>query len=150
MASKIMFKTSAILWGIWGIVHLLGGISMIFTLQNGVDGLPESVLVTMMGSEMPVHVLGTLIEHNWNNSWFGLVVTIGAFFVWKGNRNGVFLSAIVGGLAHLGFFIFVVLPYSDPVGIIMSFVAAAAIVLSFIAYFTSTKSMEKNLVATQI
>lgn len=140
-ASKIMFKTSAILWGIWGIVHLLAGISMIFTLQNGVDGLPESVLVNMMGSEMPVHVLETLMEHNWNNSWFGLVVIIGAFFVWKGNRNGIFLSAIVGGLAHLGFLIFVVLPYRDQIGIIMSFVVAAAIVLSFIAYFTSTKSI---------
>ena len=150
MASKIMFKTSAILWGIWGIVHLLAGISMISALQNGVDGLPESVLVNMMGSEMPVHALETLMEHNWNNAWFGLVVVIGAFFVWKGNRNGIFLSAIVGGLAHLGFFIFVILPYPDPIGIIMSFVAAAAIALSFIAYFTSTKSMEKNHAATRI
>jgi hypothetical protein len=142
MASKTLLKASAILWGIWGIVHLLAGISLIFALRNGVNGLPESLSVGMMGSEISVHPLETLKEHNWNNSWFGLVATIGAFGVWKGNRNGIFLSAVVGGLAQLGFFIFVVLPYPDPAGITMSFVAAAAIVLSLIAYFSSTKTMD--------
>ena len=132
--SKILFRTTSILWGLWGVVHILGGLSMLSVLSGGVKSLPESVLVKMMGNDMPLHIVPTLMEHNLNNTWFGLVILIGSFFVWKTNRNAVLFCSIVGGLAQLGYTIFIVFPgYSELPGVVMSFVVLAAIVFGMIA-----------------
>lgn len=93
--------------------------------------------------DMPFHVRRTLAEHNFNNMWFGLVVTVGSVLVWRGSRLGVLLCAIVGGLAHLGFAIFLVLPgYAGPIGIAMTFIAAAALFASLTAHFGSKTPKE--------
>lgn len=91
-------------------------------------------MIGMFGGEMPLHVRPALLEAGFNNGWFGLVVTIGSVFVWRGRRDAVYLCSIVGGLAHLSFTIFVVLPgYSDPVGAAMTVIAASAVALGLIA-----------------
>ncbi len=132
--SNIFFKTASILWGLWGFVHLFAGFSMLSVLSEGIESLPESVLVKMMGNDMPLHIVPTLMEHNFNNTWFGLVILTGSFFVWKANRTAVLLCSIVGGLAQLGFTIFIVFPgYSELPGVIMSFVVVTAIVFGMIA-----------------
>ncbi len=41
-------------------------------------------------------------QHGFNLLWIGLVTFIAAFFVWKGDKNAIFLAAIVGGLADVG------------------------------------------------
>jgi len=134
VSSKIIFRTTSVLWGLWGFVHLFGGLSMLSVLREGLKSLPESVLVKMMGNDMPLHIVPTLMEHNFNNTWFGFTILIGSFFVWKANRNAVLICSIVGGLAQLGFAIFIVFPgYSELPGVVMSFVALAAIVFGIIA-----------------
>jgi hypothetical protein len=130
----------------WGLLHLVAGFVVLSTFASEVAGVPESVTLTEMG-DMPFHVRRTLAEHNFNNMWFGLVVTVGGVLVWRGSRLGVLLCAIVGGLAHLGFTIFMVLPgYGGPIGIAMTFIVAAAIAVSFTAHFGS-KSRKEGVAA---
>jgi hypothetical protein len=66
---------------------------------------------------------------------------ISAFFVWKGNKNAIFLAAITGGLVDLGYFLFLdsggfinFMP-----GTVMNLVSGKAIVFSFYAYFKKAK-----------
>lgn len=143
MKNKVMFRVAAVLWAMWGLLHLLAGFSLLSTFSGEVASVPESITLAVMGTEMPFYVRRTLAEHTFNNTWFGLVVAVGSVLVWKGSRLGVLLCAIVGGLAHLAFTIFVVVPgFSNEVGVVMTFVAAAAVVLSLIAHFGSKTRRE--------
>lgn len=138
MNPKILFRAAGVLWAMWGLLHLVAGVGVLSTFASEVTGVPESVTLTLMGGEMPFQVRRTLAEHNFNNTWFGLVVTAGSVQVWRGRRLGALLCAIVGGLAQLGFTIFIVVPgYGNAVGVAMTFVAVSALVLSCSAYFLS-------------
>lgn len=137
MNQRALFKVAGVLWAMWGLLHLMGGFVVLSTFASEVNGVSESVTLTAMG-DIPFHVRRTVAEHNFNNMWFGLVVTVGSVLVWRGSRQGVLLCAIVGGLAHLGFTILMVVPgYGGPIGVAMTFVAGAAVLLSFIAHFGS-------------
>jgi len=69
--------------------------------------------------------------------WFGAVTTIGAVFIWRGSDTAIWVSAMVGGLADLGYFMFLDLGgYVKFVpGTVMTIIALVAILLSFTAYF---------------
>ncbi len=136
MNRRVMFRVAAVLWAMWGLLHLAAGLSVMSVFARGVTGVPESVRVSVMGGEVPFEVRRSLAEHEFNNSWFGLVVLVGSVLVWSGRRTGVLLCTIVGGLAHLGFTLFQVLPgASNAVGVAMTFVAASAVVLSLLCPF---------------
>jgi hypothetical protein len=138
MNPRILFRVAAVLWAMWGVLHLAAGLSVVTTFTNEVAGVPETVMLNVMGGALPFHVRRTLAEHSFNNTWFGLVVTVGSVLVWKRSRLGVILCAIVGGMAHLGFTIFLVLPGSaNAVGVAMTFVAAGAVVLSLTAHLSA-------------
>lgn len=64
-----------------------------------------------------------------------------AFFIWKGNNNAIFLAAITGGLADLGYFLFMDLGgYSKFMpGTTMTIVSSLAIITSFYVYFQKRK-----------
>jgi len=137
MNQRALFRVASVLWAMWGLLHLVAGFVVLSTFASEVHGVPESVTLTAMG-DMPFHVRRTLAEHNFNNMWFGLVVTVGSVLVWRGSRLGVLLCAVVGGLAHLGFTIFLVVPgYSNAVGVAMTVIVALAVLLSFMAHFGS-------------
>lgn len=57
--------------------------------------------------------------------------------IWRKNTYAIFLAAIVGGLADLGYFLFLDLGgYVNFVpGTVMTLFSASAIILSFYAYF---------------
>jgi hypothetical protein len=136
-----MFRVAAALWGTWGLVHLAAGLSVMRAFAHEVAGVPESVNLTVMGSEVPFEVRRSLAEHQFNNSWFGLVVLVGSVLLWRGSRTGVLLCNIVGGLAHLGFTVFQVLPgASNAVGVGMTVVALCAVVLSLAASVRSMRA----------
>jgi hypothetical protein len=134
MSQRMMFRVAAVLWAMWGLLHLAAGLSVMSVFVGEVAGVPESVMLTVLGSELPFEVRRSLAEHQFNNSWFGLVVLAGSLGVWRGNRTGALVCTIVGGLAHLGFTIFQVLPgASNAVGVAMTLIAACAVVLSLAA-----------------
>ncbi|OAN62130.1 hypothetical protein A8B79_04105 [Balneola sp. EhC07] len=149
MKTSILLKASSILWIIWGIVHILAGIMtmkgvLTNDISSSVAGIADAVepsLVQMEYSEASGAIIG---QHGFNLFWIGIVTFIAAFFVWKGNRNAIFLAAITGGLADLGYFLFMDLGgfVNFVPGTVMTIVSSLAIILSFYVYF---KTRNKEL-----
>ena len=136
MKNSLLLKSSAVLWVIWGVVHILFGVMIIIgdsgagiqAIGNGVE-LPQMNYPDALGAIMN--------QHGWNLVWFGAVTTIGAVFIWRGSDTAIWVSAMVGGLADLGYFMFLDLGgYVKFVpGTVMTIIALVAILLSFTAYF---------------
>lgn len=149
MKTSILLKASSILWIIWGIVHIFAGIMtmkgvLTNDISSSVAGIADAIepsLIQMEYSEASGAIIG---QHGFNLFWIGIVTFISAFFVWKGNRNAIFLAAITGGLADLGYFLFMDLGgFVNLVpGTVMTIVSSLAIILSFYVYF---KTRNKKL-----
>ena len=139
---KALFKTSSVLWVIWGIVHMFFGGFILYLVSIGDTSRIVAEVANNVSPElvkMDYHSAANAMfgQHGWNLLWFGIVTVIAAFYVWKGNKNAIFLAAIVGGLADLGYFMFMdlggyVLFFP---GKLMTYIALAAIVTSFYAHF---------------
>jgi len=139
---KNLLKISAVLWIIWGLVHILAGVlTMNFVLSgniaSAINGIADALDPATLQMEYPKAAGAVIANHGFNLFWIGIVTFISGFFVWKGNKNAIFLAAIVGGLADLAYFIFMDLGgYVNFVpGTIMTIVSSLAIILSFYAYF---------------
>lgn len=142
MNTHVLYRTSAILWVVWGLVHMLAGVLTMRGVLTGdisaaIAGIadavnPEAVTLNYHGA-----VGGLIGQHGFNLFWIGLVTFVSAFFIWKGTTNAVFLAMITGGLADVGYFLFMDLGgYVNFVpGTVMTFVSALAIILSLLAYF---------------
>lgn len=143
---RLLFKFSTVLWIIWGLVHILAGAMTIKgSISNDMSGALMGIAdntpadaIQMNYSEAATAVLG---QHGFNLLWIGLVTFICAFFIWKGNKNAIFLAAICGGLSDLGYFIFLDLGgfVNFIPGTLMTFISSLAIITSFIARY-KTKS----------
>ena len=140
-ASRLL-KVSAILWIIWGLVHVLAGVMtmrgiLIGDISLSVSGIADAVDPSSLQLDYPEAAGAILGQHGFNLFWIGVVTFISAFFIWKGNRQAIFLAAITGGLADLGYFLFMDLGgYVNFVpGTVMTLVSATAIILSFLVAF---------------
>ncbi|MEM9078213.1 MAG: hypothetical protein AAGC43_14315 [Bacteroidota bacterium] len=143
---SILFKTAAILWIVWGLVHILAGVmTMKGVLTNdisaSISGIADAVEPETLQMDYPDAAGAIIGQHGFNLFWIGLVTLICAFFVWKGNKNAIFLAAITGGLADLGYFLFLDLGgyVNFMPGTVMTLVSSLAIILSFYAHFKSIK-----------
>ncbi|MBX2846265.1 MAG: hypothetical protein KTR13_08635 [Saprospiraceae bacterium] len=139
---KNLFKISAVLWIIWGLVHILAGVlTMKGILSNdisaSVSGIADAVDPATLQFDYPKAAGAIIGQHGFNLFWIGIVTFLSAFWVWKGNKNAIFLAAITGGLADLGYFLFMDLGgyVNFMPGTLMTIVSSAAIILSFWAYF---------------
>jgi hypothetical protein len=139
---KTLLKVSAILWIVWGAVHILAGVMTLQGVLSGdpaasIAGIADAVNPETLQMDYPAAVGGLLGQHGFNLFWFGLVTLICAFYIWRGNTNAVFLAAIVGGLADLGYFIFIDMGgFAKFVpGTVMTLVSASAIILSLYAVY---------------
>jgi hypothetical protein len=146
---KTLLKISAVLWIIWGLVHILAGVlTMNFVLSgdiaSAINGIADAVDPATLKMEYPKAAGAVIANHGFNLFWIGIVTFISGFFVWKGNKNAIFLAAIVGGLADLAYFLFMDLGgYVNFVpGTVMTIVSSLAIILSFYVYF---KTRNENL-----
>ncbi|MEO0733172.1 MAG: hypothetical protein AAFZ52_10075 [Bacteroidota bacterium] len=142
----IFYKTSAILWLIWGIVHVFAGVMTMYFIQTpdisaAVGGIADAVDPATLQMDYPAAAGAIIGQHGFNLCWIGLVTFICAFYIWKGNKNAIFLAAITGGLADLGYFLFMDLGgfVNFVPGTVMTLVSASAIILSFYAYFQEGK-----------
>ncbi|MEM6643603.1 MAG: hypothetical protein AAF616_11540 [Bacteroidota bacterium] len=141
---NIFFKVSSILWFIWGAVHLFAGIMTDNFILSGdiagaVSGIADAIDPDTLIADYPDAAGAVIGQHGFNLLWIGLTTLICSFFVWQGNKHAVFLAAITGGLADLGYFLFMDLGgYVNFLpGTMMTLVSSAAIFLSFVAYFKS-------------
>lgn len=147
---SIFFKISAILWIVWGLVHVFAGIMTMYFINTGdissaVSGIADAIDPESLKMAYPDASGAIIGQHGFNLFWIGIVTFVSAFFVWKGNRNAIFLAAITGGLADLGYFLYMDLGgYTNFMpGTLMTLISASAIILSFYAHFK-----EKNTQAT--
>lgn len=140
--AAILFKISTILWIIWGLVHVFaGGITMYFIISgdisSSISGIADAIDPSSVQMDYPAAAGAIIGQHGFNLFWVGLVTFLCAFYIWKGNKNAIFLAAITGGLTDLGYFIFLDLGgfVKFAPGTVMTIVSGAAITLSFYAYF---------------
>lgn len=138
------FKIATVLWIIWGLVHILAGVLTVnFILSNdtssAVSGIADAVDPASVQMDYPAAAGAIIGQHGFNLLWIGIVTFISAFYIWKGNKNAIFLAAICGGLADLGYFLFMDLGgfVNFVPGTVMTLVSSAAIILSFVAHFKS-------------
>jgi len=143
---SILLKVSTVLWIIWGLIHILAGVMTmkeILTedISSAIEGIADAVDSASLQMDYPKAAGAVIGQHGFNLLWIGLVTFISAFFIWKGNKNAIFLAAICGGLADLGYFLFMDLGgYVKFIpGTVMTIVSSLAIITSFYAYFKSEK-----------
>ena len=132
-------KAAAILWLVWGLVHAFAGIMTIASApSDGFANIADAVDRTLIAADYHSAVGGILNQHGWNLLWFGVATIIGGSLVWRGSMTAIWVTGMVGGLADLGYLIFVDLPgYVNFLpGTLMTFISGAAIVLSFWVWLT--------------
>ena len=142
-----LLKVAGVLWVVWGVVHVFAGV-MTVALPTGaaVAGIADAVDPTTLQMDYPKAVGAIINQHGFNLAWIGLTTIVGGVLVWRGSRGAIFVSALVGGLADVGYFIFVDLGgYARFVpGTVMTLVSATAVVLSVYAYVTGTQSTAQS------
>lgn len=130
----VALRIAAALWVFWGLVHTFAGLVVVTgdatsSLQAIADAVPTEAL---HGAYHPA-VTGVLNQHGWNLGWFGIVTIVGAVFIWRRNTTAIWVTGLIGGLADLGYLIFLDLPgyVNFLTGTLMTLVSGSAIVLSF-------------------
>ncbi|MEO0962358.1 MAG: hypothetical protein AAFY01_08020 [Pseudomonadota bacterium] len=136
----LALKIAAILWVIWGAVHMLAGLLVIpADTAGGFQAIADAVAPELLEAAYHPAVGGILDQHGWNLLWGGAVTLIGAVFIWRQNLTAVWVVGMVGGLLDVGYLVFVDIPgYVNFVpGTVMTMVSASAITLSFWAWLSN-------------
>jgi len=143
--SLLMLRASSGLWLFWGIVHVLFGVLIvrgdvsfaITAIANGIESVASSY----------PDALGAIInQHGWNLIWFGAVTIVAPIYIWRGNFGAAWMAATVGGLADLGYFLFLDLGGYVKFfpGTLMTIVALSAIVLTVGARFGRATEVQRE------
>ncbi len=138
-------KVAAVLWVIWGLVHILAGVMTVsLDTAAAVAGIADAVDPAALQMDYPAAAGAVVKQHGFNLGWIGLTTVVGGVFVWRGSVTAIFVSALAGGCADLGYFLFIDLGgYNLFVpGTVMTLICATAIASSFWAYFQSSDAGE--------
>ena len=137
-----LLKVAAVLWVVWGLVHMLAGAIVIpADASGGFQAIADAVPAEDLQADYHEAVGGILNQHGWNLFWGGFVTIVGAVFIWRANTTAIWVTAMVGGLLDIGYFVFVDLPgyvHFMPGGL-MTLVSASAIILSFWVWYKSAQ-----------
>ena len=135
-------KIAAILWVVWGLVHAFAGVMIISSdttgaLQAIADGVDSASLVMAY----PDAAGAVINQHGFNLLWIGIVTMASAPFIWRRSATAIFIAAMVGGLADIGYFVFLDLGghVRFVPGTLMTLISGSAILLSFGAHFLDKK-----------
>lgn len=136
-------KIAAVLWVIWGLVHTLAGGMTIFQAPSlGFAAIADAVDPGLLVADYHPAVGGVLNQHGFNLLWIGAATIIGAVFIWHRNMTAIWVTGMVGGLADVGYLLFVDLPgyvHFFP-GTVMTLISATAILLSFWVWLAGRNS----------
>lgn len=145
----LVLKIAAVLWVIWGLVHVLAGVIIISApdaasaVQAVADAVPKEELM------FEAHPAASALynQHGWNLGWIGVTTVVCAVLLWrapalvaKGSaswRTAAWVAALTGGMADVGYFVFMDLGgYVNFIpGGLMTYVSASAILLSGWVWF---------------
>ncbi len=150
---KNALKVAAALWLVWGLVHLgAGTLSLSGTTQELVQNIADAVPAESLAVDYPAAAGAILDQHAWNLAWFGAVAMIGAVFIWRENRTAIWVTALVGGLADVGYFLFLDLGghVNFVPGTVMTIFSATAIVLSGWVWLATRGSQGHEMAPTTL
>ena len=130
---KLAMKVAAGLWIVWGLVHMLAGIATVARdAPEAVQGIADGVDTSALDVSYPDAAGAIINQHGFNLFWIGAVTLVCAYFIWRRSLRAAFLAGLVGGLADVGYFVFLDLGgYVNFVpGTVMTIFSASAIVLT--------------------
>ncbi|MEM7325698.1 MAG: hypothetical protein AAF531_21615 [Actinomycetota bacterium] len=133
-----LLRIAAALWVVWGLVHMFAGVITISRdTPEAVQGIADGVEPALLDVEYPDAAGAIINQHGFNLLWIGAVTLICAWFIWRRSLNAVFLAALVGGLADIGYFVFLDLGghVNFVPGTVMTLFSATAIITSFTAAY---------------
>ncbi|MEM1262924.1 MAG: hypothetical protein AAGH76_11055 [Pseudomonadota bacterium] len=134
---QLLLGVAAVLWVIWGLVHMFAGIVIMAEDATGaVQAVADAVPAADLAIDYPAAAGALINQHGFNLLWIGCVTTLCAYFIWRRSVAGIFLAALVGGLADVGYFIFLDLGgfVRFTPGTVMTIFSGSAIALTFFAY----------------
>ena len=143
--TRFLLRLAAVLWIIWGLVHMLAGVLTISgDTATAVKGIADGTDPALLEMAYPDAVGAIVNQHGFNLLWIGAVTCVGAPFIWRRSATAIFVVAMVGGLADVGYFLFLDLGgYVKFVpGTVMTLVSSAAVISSFAAYFRGMKRID--------
>ena len=133
--TSLLMRIVAVLWIIWGIVHFAAGVLTIGAAPAAkFANIADAVDPATMALTYPPAVAAIANQHGFNLLWFGVVTVVCGILIWRRNLTALWLAALVGGLADIGYFLFLDLGgfVNFVPGTIMTLVSGAAIVLSVV------------------
>jgi hypothetical protein len=130
MKSNLFAKLGAVIYVLWGLLHL-----------------KAAQMMMVMGQSLEVGVLqGRIFQHAWNLLFFALFgIVVAVWMNWKNSRLGYWLNFVVISAADIGFILFVLLPGHAPMmpgalGPILWIVALALTTLGVMRSSSETQS----------
>lgn len=145
-AQTLALKVAAVLWVVWGLVHAFAGVMVMASdASGGFAAIANAFDPALLSADYHPAIGAVLNQHAWNLLWFGIVTTIGGLLIWRGNMTAIWVIGMVGGLADLGYLLFVDIPgyVNFFPGTLMTLISGSAIVLSFWVWFSErSKSKE--------
>ncbi|MEL6946366.1 MAG: hypothetical protein AAFO73_01855 [Pseudomonadota bacterium] len=130
---KLLLKVAGVLWVIWGLVHAFAGVMTIAQdAPNAVAAIADAVNPALVAGPYHEAANALLNQHGFNLLWVGIATTIGGVLVWQANMTWIWVTAMLGGLFDVGYFVYMDLGgYTNffP-GTVMTVISAAAVLLS--------------------
>ncbi len=148
--TKLFLKISAVLWVIWGLVHMFAGIMTISQDTPGaVAGIADAMDASQLADTFHPAVGAIINQHGFNLLWIGAFTVVGGVYIWRHSIMAIFMTAIVGWVTDVGYFIYIDLGgFANFVpGTVMTIISTAAVVLSFWAYFTGMRTQKSDAAA---
>ncbi|MEL7030132.1 MAG: hypothetical protein AAGL49_13215, partial [Pseudomonadota bacterium] len=106
------------------------------------DTAPRSISDELAFDYHPA-VEAILNQHGWNLFWAGAATIVGAAFIWRKNLTSIWVTALIGGLFDVGYFVFIDLGGYGTFfpGTSMTYVSATAIILSFWVWYSGREHL---------
>lgn len=134
--NSLLLRIISILWVVWGFVHVFAGaVTMSRDTPDAIAGVADAVDPAELVGTYHAATGALINQHGFNLFWIGLVTMVCAVLIWRGGRHlsyTLLLAAIVGGLADVGYFVFMDLGgfVNFMPGTVMTIFSGSAIVLS--------------------
>ena len=116
MIKENAHKIGAVLYGLWGGLHIYFGVWMLYALNT--KGAAAVIAIVGTGvdpSTLPTSLdpvtAATIGQHAWNILWFGIFgVTVAAFLNWKNSVAGYWANLVVVSAGDAGFTVAILIP----------------------------------------
>lgn len=113
---KHLPRISAVIFMLWGIIHILGGAGMVASLSDGptayLDMIASGPASQGLSAAMvlPGEIVNVMGYHGFNLALLGAVAVFTGVGQWKGSRLAFWTSVTLVGLVDAGLAIYMILP----------------------------------------